>query len=158
MNEQPDLSKSGEGVSRRQFMGLALVGSVLATLAGMLTPIIGYLWPPARAAGSVGERVLAGTADEFPPNSGKVVSVNNKPVIVVNTETGGVKAFSAVCTHLGCIVYWHEKRAVIQCPCHDGRFNPVNGRVIMGPPPAPLAEYSVQVYGDEIYVGTAASA
>ncbi len=158
MNEQSDVTKGRQGVSRRRFIGLALAGSVLATLAGVLTPILGYLWPPARAAGSVGERVLAGTTDEFPPNSGKVVSVNNKPVIVVNTETSGVKAFSAVCTHLGCIVYWHKKRGIIQCPCHDGRFSPVNGRVISGPPPAPLPEYSVQVVDNEIYVGAPTSA
>lgn len=153
MNEQPDLSESRKKVSRRRFMGLALTGSVIATVGGVLTPVIGFLWPPAQKTGYGGERVLAGTIAEIPPNSGKVVSVDNKPVIVVNTESGGIKAFSAVCTHLACIVYWHEQRGVIQCPCHDGRFNPSNGHVIMGPPPAPLAEYRVQVDGNEIYVG-----
>ena len=158
MNRQPDLTHGHDGVSRRRFMELALIGSIVTTIVGVLTPIIGYLWPPAGIAGSGGERVLAGTVDEFPPDSGKVTSVESKAVIVVNTEKGGVKAFSAVCTHLGCIVYWHEERGVIQCPCHDGRFNPLNGWVISGPPPAPLAEHDVQVAGDEIYVGASASA
>lgn len=153
VNEQSDLSENGKGVSRRRFMGLALAGSAIATVGGVLTPIIGYLWPIERKTGLGGERVLVGTLAEFPPNSGKVVSVDNQPVIVVNTENGGIKAFSAVCTHLACIVYWHEQRGVIQCPCHDGRFNPTNGNVIMGPPPAPLAEYRLQVDGSEIYVG-----
>ena len=37
----------------------------------------------------------------------------------------------------GCIVYWHEDRGVIQFLLHDGRFNPVNGRVFSGPPQVP---------------------
>jgi Rieske Fe-S protein len=45
-----------------------------------------------------------------------------------------------------------EQRQVIQCPCHDGRFNPLNGNVIPGPPPAPLAEDRLQVEGDAVYV------
>ena len=28
--------------------------------------------------------------------------------------------------------------ARIDCPCHDGRFDPSNGRVLAGPPPRPL--------------------
>jgi cytochrome b6-f complex iron-sulfur subunit len=80
------------------------------------------------------------------------VPVNDKPVVVVNTEQEGVKAFSAICTHLGCIVEWDEDRQIILCPCHDGRFSPFNGAVISGPPPAPLPELPVSVEGDAIYV------
>lgn len=158
MNEQPESGRGQGKMSRRRFMGLTLFGSVVATIGGVLAPIIAYLWPPARAAGAASLKTPVGTAVEFPVNSGKVVSVDNKPVIVVNTDQGGLKAFSAVCTHLGCIVYWHEQRGVIQCPCHDGRFNPLNGNVIMGPPPAPLAEYLVQIEGEQVVVGAPSSA
>lgn len=139
-------------MTRRQFIGLTLLASLVATIAGVLTPIIAYLWPPALAETTTYLKVQVGTVEEFPPNSGKVVSVANQPVIVVNSEKGGLKAFSAVCTHLGCIVYWHEERQVIQSPCHDGRFNPVNGNVILGPPPRPLPEYRLEVEGNAVYV------
>lgn len=158
MNEQSESSRDQGGITRRRFMSLTLFGSVVATIGGVLTPIIAFLWPPARSAGTASLKTAVGTAAEFPLNSGKVVSVDNKPVIVVNTEQGGLKAFSAVCTHLGCIVYWHEQRGVIQCPCHDGRFNPLNGHVILGPPPAPLAEYLVQIEGEQVFVGAPSSA
>ena len=119
---------------------------------GVLTPIAGYLWPPSRASAGGSGRVEVGTTNDFPAGQGKVVPVNDKPVIVVNTTQGEIKAFSAICTHLGCIVEWDQSRQFILCPCHDGRFNPVNGAVISGPPPAPLAELALTVEGDTIYV------
>jgi cytochrome b6-f complex iron-sulfur subunit len=92
---------------------------------------------------------VASTAD-LPVGSGEVFSVNNKPVLVVHTEEG-FSALSAVCSHLGCIVFWQEQRGVIACPCHEAYFN-TNGAVISGPPPSPLAVYRIQVEGDQIYV------
>jgi len=141
------------GVPRRGFLKYALGFSFIATLAGVLTPIIGYLWPPARASSVTAERTLVGTVSELAPGQGKVVPVNNKPVIVVNSQKG-IRVFSAICTHLGCIVLPKEPGvSYIYCPCHDGRYSPVTGDVISGPPPRPLPPYEFQVEGDEIYVG-----
>lgn len=142
-------------VSRRRFIESLLGFSILATLGGVLTPVIGYLWPPQRAFSGKGERVEVGKIVEFPEGQGKVVAVNDKPVIVVRTEQGGAKAFSAICTHLSCIVEWDESRQIILCPCHDGRFSPVNGGIISGPQPAPLPELPLTVEGDAIYVSEA---
>jgi cytochrome b6-f complex iron-sulfur subunit len=139
-------------IGRRRLITTLLGFSVLATLGGVLTPIFGYLWPPKRAQNGTGGRVQVGIAVEFPLGQGKVVPVNDKPVIVVNTEQAGVRAFSAICTHLACIVEWDESRQIVLCPCHDGRFSPVNGGVISGPPPAPLPELPLTVEGDAIYV------
>lgn len=143
-------------ITRRRFIRWLLGFSVVSTLGGVLTPIVGYLWPPARAISSgKGGRTLVGTVDDFPLNSGKVVAVNDEPVIVVKTEAGGLKSFSAICTHLGCITYWHERRQIIQCPCHDGRFNPLNGTVISGPPPRPLPAYDLEIVEGQVYIGEA---
>lgn len=143
-------------ITRRRFIRWMLGFSVVSTLGGVLTPIVGYLWPPARAGNSgKGGRTLVGTTDDFPLNSGKVVTVNDEPVIIVNTPAGGLKAFSAICTHLACIVYWHEQRQVIQSPCHDGRFNPLNGMVISGPPPRPIPPYEMEIVNGEVYIGKA---
>jgi len=139
---------------RRRILKWLLGFSVVSSLVGVLTPIIGYLMPPATGSAGGGGRVLVGTTKEIPVGQGKVVSVGNKPVIVTNTEPG-VHAFSAICTHLGCIVMWDQSRQIIACPCHDGQFNPVTGAVIAGPPPAPLPAVSVSVEGDDIYVGEA---
>lgn len=139
-------------VSRRRLITYLLGFSAVATLGGVLTPIIGYLWPPERAAGAGGGRVEVGNMIDFPVGQGKVVPVNNRPVIIVNTEQVGLRAFSAICTHLACITEWDQERQFILCPCHDGRFNPVNGAIISGPPPSPLPQLTVSVEGDVIYV------
>jgi cytochrome b6-f complex iron-sulfur subunit len=151
---QPDSDSSdlGPAMGRRRLITYLLGFSVVATLGGVLTPIIGYLWPPRRASAGGSGRVQIGTTTDFPAGQGKVVPVNNKPVIVVNTAQGGLKAFSAICTHLGCIVEWDQGRQFVLCPCHDGRFNPVNGAIISGPQPAPLPQLAVTVEGDAIYV------
>lgn len=117
-------------------------------------PILGYLWPTARGASAgKGSLTLVGTVDNFPVGEGRVVPVNNQPVIVVNTEKG-IRVYSAICTHLSCVVLDKDPSlGYILCPCHDGRFNPPTGAVISGPPPRPLASYEFEIDGNQIYVG-----
>lgn len=152
---QPDSDSNNQdgAMGRRRLITYLLGFSVVATLGGVLTPVIGYLWPPKRASAGGSGRVQVGTTADFPAGQGKVVPVNDKPVIVVNTAQGGLKAYSAICTHLGCIVEWDQARQFILCPCHDGRFNAVNGAIISGPQPAPLPELALTVEGDAVYVG-----
>ncbi len=145
-------------MTRRHLIRWLLGFSLVSTLGGVLAPIVGYLWPAARASSSEGGRTLVGKVSDFPLNSGKVVQVNDKPVIVVNTAAGGIKAYSAICTHLACIVYWHDQRQVIQCPCHDGRYDPLNGSVISGPPPRPLSPYELGIVEGQVCIGEAKGA
>ncbi len=142
----------GALMGRRRLITYLLGFSVVTTLGGVLTPILGYLWPSSRAAAGTGEPVLVGTPADFPAGKGKVVSVNDKPVIVVNSAPGEFKAFSAICTHLGCIVEWDTNRRLIVCPCHDARFSPANGAVISGPAPSPLHEFKLTAKDDAVYV------
>jgi cytochrome b6-f complex iron-sulfur subunit len=159
MEEHPQTNSEAQApppeLSRRRFLYYLLGFSVVATAVGVLTPIVGYIWPPSQAATGEGGQVEVGTTADFPVGTGKVVPVNDKPVIIMNTTQGGLKAYSAICTHLGCIVGWDQPRQFILCPCHDGRFNPVNGAVISGPPPAPLPAVPITVKGDKIYVTSA---
>ncbi len=147
-----DGSQTEQNTERRRFLGALLGFSVLATAGGVLTPILGYLWPPEKSSAQASGRVAVGAEIDIPTGQGMVVPVNDKPVIIVNTPQGGIKAFSAICTHLGCINEWDERRQFILCPCHDGRFNAINGAVISGPPPTPLPELPVVVEDGVVYV------
>jgi len=138
-------------VSRRRFLGWLLGLSVVSSFLMIVTPVLGFLVPPKTKGGGGGDKVLAGKTADIPPGEGKVVAMGSRPVIVVN-GTGGPTAFSAICTHLGCIVTWNSVAKQITCPCHDGVFNPATGAVISGPPPAPLPPVRVTVEGDQIFL------
>ena len=143
---------TNQPVTRRGFIQFLLGFSVVSTIVGMLVPVVGYLLPKTSNADS-GAPVEVGNSADFGPGTGKVVSVNDKPVIVVNSKAGGLKAFTAICTHLGCVVEWNTRKSSITCPCHDGNFNPVTGAVVSGPPPKPLAQYEVTVKEGKVLIG-----
>ena len=86
--------------SRRRFLrwlgGLAAV----STVAMVATPIAGFLVPARAGKAGAGGKTLVATTADIPPGGGKVVALGSKPAILVNTDQG-VRAYSAICTHLG---------------------------------------------------------
>jgi cytochrome b6-f complex iron-sulfur subunit len=139
-------------MSRRTFVDYLLGAGLLAWAAAFLSPVLSYIWP-AQKRGPGTQTVSAGKVDEFAEWKTKIVAVSGHPVIVVRTPQG-FRAFSAICTHLGCIVVWDEARKQIACPCHAGFFD-LDGRVVSGPPPRALPEHGVVVVNNEVLVKSA---
>ena len=99
------------------------------------------------SSGSAGAgEALTKTAD-VPVGSGVIVG----KTVVTQPTAGDFKAFSAVCTHSGCLV---NKIAdgTIDCPCHGSKFS-LDGAVVDGPAKKPLEPISVRVQGDSIVQG-----
>jgi Rieske Fe-S protein len=138
------------GLNRRDFTNVLLGGGVVAWLGSVLYPLVSYLRPPKAAEANVAS-VKAGPATEFANNSGRIVKFGRKPVILLRTEAGDFRAFSATCTHLDCIVQYREDLKQIWCACHNGLYD-LRGRNVSGPPPKPLDEYAVNVVDGEILV------
>jgi cytochrome b6-f complex iron-sulfur subunit len=138
-------------VGRRRFLRWLLSFSVVSTAAMVVTPVLGFLVPPRSQTTAGGGKVPVAKLADLPIGQGKVVALGSKPALVVNTDQG-VKAYSAICTHLGCIVAWDAGNGTIVCPCHDGRFSPASGAVISGPPPAPLAALTTTIEDEEIFL------
>src|SRR5437868_940343 len=136
--------------SRRRFLDYLLGTSVVATLGAIFYPVFEFMSPPQIIEASQNS-VEAGKLSQMAVNSGKIFKFGNKPGIIVRTATGELKAFSAVCTQLECIVQYKSDTKQIWCACHNGQYN-LNGKNIGGPPPRPLEEYSVNVRGDDIVV------
>ena len=68
---------------------------------------------------------------------------------------GRLVGYSAVCTHLSCAVLWRPQHNRLECPCHNGAFDPATGDVLYGPPPRPLPTVRLQERPDGIWaVGT----
>ena len=136
--------------SRRNFLDYLLGTSAFATLGAIIYPIFRFMQPP-QIVESSESSVVAAKLSEVPPNTGKIFKFGNKPGILVHTETGDFKAFSAVCTHLDCIVQYRPETKQIWCACHNGQYN-LSGQNIGGPPPRPLEEYEVNTRGDDVVV------
>ena len=65
-------------------------------------------------------------------------------MILIRVAENDFRAFSAVCTHLECIVTFRQELQLIWCYCHNGVYD-LRGKNIAGPPPRPLAAYRVHV-------------
>jgi cytochrome b6-f complex iron-sulfur subunit len=135
---------------KRDFLKYVLGGSLIAWIGSVVYPLLAYLKPPKQAEVEVSS-VKVGKLSAIEKESGMVVRFGNKPVIVLRTATGEMRAFSATCTHLDCTVQYRKDLGVIWCACHNGRYD-LNGRNIGGPPPRPLDEFRVVVQGDEVHV------
>jgi Rieske Fe-S protein len=97
-------------------------------------------------AGSGSSGGLAPTS-AIPVGGGKVF--DKQQVVVTQPTQGQFKAFSAVCTHMGCLVT-DVSDGVIQCPCHGSQFSIKDGSVQGGPAPRPLPGERITVANGEI--------
>jgi cytochrome b6-f complex iron-sulfur subunit len=133
-----------EPIPRRDFLGLAAVSSMTATLvfalAGMLRlPKAAVLPSPSKKFRVTLPQSLAVGAVYVPPG---------RSVALVRDDQG-VFAVSTVCTHLGCIV--KRESDGFHCPCHGSRFDPL-GKVVRGPAPKALPWLAVTSTGKGTYL------
>jgi cytochrome b6-f complex iron-sulfur subunit len=148
-------TRDDEGVSRRDFLGLA---SLWALILSSLTVLAGiFRMTKADVYYEESRKFEIGKPEEFPP--GTVRKIDDKRVFIF-ADNEGFYAVSSICTHLGCIVHVAEEG--FQCPCHGSKFNK-NGNVMSGPAPRnlPWLEMSRHVDGNlvvdasrEIQTGT----
>jgi Rieske Fe-S protein len=103
----------------------------------------------ASGAGGAASNALA-TTSEIPVGSGKIFAAEK--VVVTQPNAGDYKAFSAICTHMGCLVSTISN-GTIDCPCHGSQYSISTGAVIAGPAPSPLPAESIKVSGSSIFLG-----
>ncbi|GAA1770675.1 Rieske (2Fe-2S) protein [Luedemannella helvata] len=145
-----------EGASRRSVLAAGALG---AGALGMGALGIGALGGcaandagPAPAAGAAvgghapgdapGRGRVLGPADAIPVGGGQVFVAEQ--VVVTRPAADTYHAFTAVCTHAGCLVA-NVSNGTINCACHGSSFDATTGGVVNPPAPAPLREVTVTV-------------
>jgi cytochrome b6-f complex iron-sulfur subunit len=142
----PDLDRG-----RRKFLNWFLSTTAGAFFVSVTYPLSRYLIPPEVEESTASTVTLPIKPNDVKANSGQIFRFGSQPAILIKDSNGEMKAFSAVCTHLACIVQYRSDISHIWCACHNGHFD-LNGRNIEGPPPKPLEQFVVNVRADQIVV------
>ena len=147
----------GPTTSRRTMVG-GIVG------LGVATPLLAACGSSSDSSGASGSSggsassgggsststkgAIAKTSD-IPVGGGKIF--NAEKVVVTQPTSGDFKAFSAICTHQGCVVA-EIKSGDIDCNCHGSKFSIKDGSVVNGPATKPLDTLTATVKAGEITV------
>ena len=145
-----DASSSHRPPKRRDLLNWILGTWAGGMLGAVVYPMARFLVPPEIPEAAT-LSASGGSASKLTPNSGRIVPFGSQAAIVIRTESGEVRAFSAICTHLTCTVQYRADLKHIWCACHNGHYD-LTGRNISGPPPRPLRTYEVAVKDDEIII------
>lgn len=95
--------------------------------------------------------VIAGAADI--PVGGSAIfqyPTPNDPCILIRTGPDSYVAYSRICTHAACPVFYQAGTNVLACPCHGGVYSITDGAVLQGPPPRPLPRIRLEWRGQTL--------
>lgn len=148
-------SLEGPNTTRRQLLNWFLGTSAGALIASILFPVAKYIVPPKVEESTARTVTLSVKPEDVKANSGQIFKFGSQPGILIRTPDGDLRAFTAICTHLACIVQYRPDLSHIWCACHNGHYD-LNGINIAGPPPRPLERYMVSVRGEQIVVSKSA--
>lgn len=152
MTKQP--RRSGRTTRRGVLLGAGMAG-IGGALAGCSTTAVPFdsnmqggvpndEKVPAPTPGADGKTTgipVAGVS-QIPLGGGTIFPQDN--LVITQPTEGEFRAFSIVCTHLGCLC---DKVAdgTIDCPCHGSTFSITDGSVVHGPASQPLASANISV-------------
>jgi nitrite reductase/ring-hydroxylating ferredoxin subunit len=134
-------------VNRRELLQLAVITSgalfagtaILALLGRIRNVRRGEPKPVAQAAAiPEGEALYF----EYPEEGDQAV--------LLHLPGGRFVAYSQVCTHLACSVYFQADKNRLYCPCHEGVFDPETGEPTAGPPLRRLPRIILRRDGDTL--------
>jgi Rieske Fe-S protein len=144
------MNKEHPSIPRRNFLSRILAAWTGIVVLPALYVVIEYVIPP-KLREKLVETLKIGTMRDVVANDAKMVKFNKTPVMIVKNDEGQIKAFSAVCTHLGCIVEFRSADRKFHCNCHGSVYD-YDGKNVSGPAPRPLQSFRVEIRQDTVYV------
>ncbi len=94
----------------------------------------------------------AGTPNEI--TKGTITSFRSSQFFIYCANDGGMLAFSAACSHLGCAINWEPNKQLFICPCHSSKFDS-KGNVLNSPAPRALDLHPLKIENGHVWVDTA---
>lgn len=134
-----------DGPSRRA----VLRGAAAAGVTGAAAVALAACSSASGSAPAASGPTTLGPTSDVPVGGGKLY--RDQKIVVTQPVAGEFKAFSAICTHAGCVVDG-VKDGTIQCPCHGSQFKTTDGSVVNGPATTPLAAHTVTVTAGKLVV------
>ena len=133
------MNQNSKSHSRRDFIKklsvwTAITAGVLASIS-LLRQFVPRLTQYQR-------RFKIGRMNNFPVNTFTYVAERK---LFVYRDHQGIRAVSAICTHLGCVIEKSDEG--FQCPCHGSCYDN-SGEVLSGPAPRDLAWFRVNKTSD----------
>jgi Rieske Fe-S protein len=144
-HEQQSAETQSQQPTRRNF------ARSIAVAIGAI--IVGGLWGLRRwyHSPSAPARVIA-QVGEIPVNGYKIFQypTDVAPCILVRTGENSYVAYSRICTHNSCPVFYRPDENGFECRCHNALFSVTDGSVLQGPPPRPLPRILLNFRGNGI--------
>jgi Rieske Fe-S protein len=137
-------TNDNQQVPRRQFGKYLTAAGLVAAFGGLV------IFIRARKS-SYPVKVVAQVAD-IPVGAVKIISYPNDehPCFLLHPSQGIFLAFSRLCTHAACPIFYRPEQNVFACPCHGGVFSAADGSVLAGPPPKPLPRVVLELRGEDL--------
>jgi Rieske Fe-S protein len=147
------------GLSRRSVLSIGAVGATAVALTACSqaksagpasTPPSGDASPGSSNSGSAGQPLAQLSAIKV----GEAIAASGpdgSKIIISRPTATTVAAFSAICTHQGCVVAPAGKQ--LDCPCHGSVYDATTGAVLNGPAVRPLPPVSVTLSCDNVVAG-----
>jgi len=134
-------------VTRRQFAKFLTLTSVAMAAGNAWIVVKSWFRRPPEFP-----RVTVVTIGDVPVGGVKLFNYPtlNDPCLLVRTDADTHVAYSQVCTHLSCAVFFSPESERLECPCHRGSFSVTDGSVIAGPPPRRLPRVVLERRGSDL--------
>ncbi len=120
---------------------------ILGFFASIAYPVLRYLRPLSSQDGSGPRRLTREEAAKLERERTLIVRHGSTRLLLFEDPEQRLRALEARCTHEGCTVQYVPGESLVWCACHNGRFD-LDGRVLSGPPPRPLARWIAQREAD----------
>lgn len=153
-------------IERRTFVKTGAVAGGLG-VAGLATGLIGQKLkgspvaqpapsstPSVTPTGSVPTGTLIAAVSSVPVGTAFKFTdpTSGMPAYLMQPAAGTFVAYSAICTHQGCIVNDNVANGSFDCPCHGAQFDATTGAHQRGPGRDALAKLNVAASGDSVYL------